>query len=289
VPERTSPTAGTPETAPVGSTRVMFVGHSLVNHHVPWILRGLAEAGGASCNYKSQLLNGTALREQWHDHDKVTPVHAWDPDKSLNLELGGSALKELPTGRYDVLIMTEAVPLQDHLEPNESFKYARQFYQLAQRSRRGARVYLYETWESTGKNADWARWRRRLDEVRPLWERLAHEAAAGEQPGVQLIPAGRALAALYDRLEQGPVGALQQMKDLFADDIHLNTTGNFFVATVMYAIVFRKSPVGLGPVRAGPFPPAREEYVIRDLNTRKALQELAWHAVSSDARAGVAR
>ena len=52
------------------------------------------------------------------------------------------------------------------------------------------------------------------------------------------------MAALYDAIEDESVPDLDEIADIFTDDIHLNDVGNYFIACVQYATIYRRSPVG---------------------------------------------
>ena len=78
---------------------------------------------------------------------------------------------------------------------------------------------------------------------------------------------------------------LADIRELFADDIHLNDRGNYFVAMVQYATLYRRSPEGL-PSRI-----ANEWGESLDTPTpalARAMQAIAWQAVTAYARSGVA-
>ncbi|MBC7171763.1 MAG: hypothetical protein H5U40_05020, partial [Polyangiaceae bacterium] len=77
---------------------VFFVGHSLVNFQMPAMTAAIAESLGAQMTWDAQVQIGAALKVNWENHAAAD---------------GTDARIALPTGRYDVLVMTEAVSLDD--------------------------------------------------------------------------------------------------------------------------------------------------------------------------------
>ena len=151
---------------------------------------------------------------------------------------------------------------------------------VARRASPNIKTYCYETWSHV-ENNDYAAWRLRINDDRPFWEKMA----GGIRRDSLIVPAGQAMAALYDALLRGSVGRLTNINQIFSDNIHLNNTGNYFVALVMYATLFKMSPEGLPDVPAGPF--QQTVRVETDGATRLALQRLAWQTVKNYRFAGI--
>jgi hypothetical protein len=253
-------------TEPRSSAEVFYLGHSLQNWTVPSMVDSFADASSVTHEFEAAIGIGASLSWQW--------AHPENAD-------GQNPRTRLPAKAFDVLVMTEAIPLADQIEHNDSAGHALQFLELAQQANPNVQPYLYETWHSR----DEANWRQRLDSDLAAWESIVNDVNAA-QDGVDmlLIPGGQALAALYDRIEAGGVPGIGSIDEVFHDHIHLNYTGWYFIACVQYATIFRQSPVGL-PVattdRRGdehPAPPAGAVPV---------LQEIAWQAVRSYPRSGV--
>jgi hypothetical protein len=152
---------------------------------------------------------------------------------------------------YDVMVITEAVPLDPQIEWNASDFFARRFFCAAKMANPDMRFYVYETWHH--RYASWEDggyppphtwdWRGRLSEDLSKWEAVAAAAAtgdgvdtpeayawthSGEDPAgdctvrgtVGIVPVGQALAALYDRLQAPPEG--EDWGDLRIDALFLN-------------------------------------------------------------------
>lgn len=221
---------------------VMWVGHSLIGHDVPALTFAIAGSLGKANDYQSQIKNGSPLK--------------CNTQRSCGQHEGVWALDALRTGKYDTVVLTEAVPLDNHIEWSEPGKYGAKFYDIAVRANSRTRVYVYETWHCLGTgtsagcnydNFDDLVWRPRLERDHAKWQKIvadinAHRTVYGHP--VQLIPAGLAMGMLHDAIEAGEVPGISHISDLFLDDIHLNGLGAYFVAAVHYAAIYGESPVG---------------------------------------------
>lgn len=250
------------------AANVFFVGHSLINFHMPAMLDDIARSAGVTHAYAAQIGNGAPLWWIWE--------HPEDAD-------GEDADVELPTGRYDVLVMTELIPIAQHVQYSDTADYAGRFYDLAMESNPATQVYFYETWYDVEDPA----WRANIDADREIWLSVVDEVNATRSGrDMLLVPAGAALGALVDRIAAGEVPGLSSRRDLFVDPIHLNDIGNYFIALVQFATIYRQSPVGVTATTTNPF---GGEFEAPHPEAARIMQEIAWDVVSSDPRAGIAR
>ncbi|MGE0790642.1 MAG: hypothetical protein AB7S26_33520 [Sandaracinaceae bacterium] len=254
-----------PTEGPLDAASVMFVGHSLIGWELPYMVRSLTRDANVELTFAVQMGAGGTIQLQWERAAE-----------------GVYAREELTTGDYDVLVLTEAIPLESNYRFSGTVEFAGDFYDLAQSSHPGARVYMYQTWDEVTDPM----FRERLDTDRALWEQIVDEVNAGRTgPPMLMIPGGTALAALVDRIESGGVPGLASRQDLFADQIHVNTRGFYFIACVHHATIYRRSPVGLTNAMIDRFdqpfadPPTPEQ--------ARVMQEIAWEIVSQDPRAGL--
>ena len=100
-------------------------------------------------------------------------------------------------------------------------------------------------------------------------------------PVVWVVPVGQAVIALREKIIAGQVPGLKKQWDLFSDNLgHPKMPLTILMGYCHYAVIYRKSPVGLPVPKglAGAKPPAE---LIR------LLQELAWNAVSHHPLSGV--
>jgi len=263
--------AGEPPPPP-GTARdaadVLFVGHSLVNWRMPAIVDGIAASQPVTHEWAAHIGIGASLSWIWTNPDSGE---------------GENPRTRLATGTHDVLVMTEAIPLEEHTSWGGTLQYGGEFYQAAVAGNPEIQVYMYETWDYRGRGFDW---RARLESDRALWaEQVDAINAAHEGPDMLLIPGGAGMAALHDAIAAGRVPGMSDIGEVFEDDIHLTDVGNYFIACVVYATIYRRSPVGAphrmndrfgNPMQAPTADQAR------------VFQEIAWEVVASDPRAGIA-
>lgn len=117
-----------------------------------------------------------------------------------------------------------------------------------------ARILIYETW---GPNTDtkpflneWTRGDARLDEMffpSETTTNIFMAELARSVPEAELIPAGAVFAAIAQRFktEEGLLG-LPEFHDLYSDAVHPSNAGAYAAALTTYAVLYGKSPVGLG-------------------------------------------
>lgn len=221
---------------------VLFVGHSLFGKTNPQMLKEVLQSQSPTIQVQAQIINGAALKYNWSNSTEAEGV---------------DARVELPGGNYNVVILTEGIPLANQLEWSQSSENALRFYELATRANPGTQVYLQETWHSlnsgTGINVEYddhddIPWRQRLDQDLTLWQSIVDDVNAthsGGSPDMALLPAGQAMAQLYDEIAAGAVAGLEDISDVFVDDIHPSDIGFYFLTMVQFAVLTGQSPVGL--------------------------------------------
>ena len=229
-----------------------YVGHSLVNHTMPYMVQALATNAGKQTHYGRQIINGSPLQHNYN---------------SPNGAEGTPYTTAFPNGNYNRLVVTEAVPLQNHLTWSNTYATANNFYNYAKNNNNGVPVkfYLYETWHCINSgipnsdpnlpNGCWYDnsahsthlWHQRLLSDFPLWSGIV-TYVRDQNPGdnqIWMVPAGQAFYNLTTQINAGNVPGISSFRDLFSDDIHLTNAGNYFIACVMYATMYGQSPVGL--------------------------------------------
>ncbi|MES2692599.1 MAG: SGNH/GDSL hydrolase family protein [Verrucomicrobiota bacterium] len=263
--------------APSGASglRVYTAGHSFHAWVAP-MLKDLAELGGI----KGHVVSGVA------SVGGSTVQRVWDAPPGLK------AREALETGAVDVLTLS---PIW---LPDEGIE---KFVQLGLARNPNLRVTVQEYWlpndeynpvvpldtkKVVNHNAtdlaalrdSNARYERDIEAlVRDLNGRLGKEA-------VVVVPVGAASVALRERIVAGKAPGLKVQWRLFTDSWgHPTTPLKVLAAYCHYAVIYRKSPVGLGM-------PAEftrnQEYANPQLNL--LLQQLAWDAVTKNAMTGVA-
>lgn len=244
---------------------VVLVGHSLFGQTNPQMLNEVL----GDVPVSAQIINGAPLKHNW-DNGAKTDVNARDV---------------LAKGETDVLILTEAIPLQNHLDWSGSVEFAQKYYDLAIAARPDTRVYLQETWHDlrsgTGVEVPYddsgdIPWRDRLDQDLSKWQSIVDAVNAARPegaPAMVLIPAGQAMAHLSDLIQQGELGAVNDIRDLFSDDIHPNDLGFYFLTMLQYAVITGESPVGLPHRLSDPW---GQPYRTPNAQLAERFQSIAW-------------
>lgn len=284
--------------------RVFYMGHSLINRRIPAMVDGLAgQHPDVTHAYGLQILNGSKLADQWADYDNPAKV----PD--------GGFQRALQDAKFDAMVLTERVPIVDHRIYWGTDCHAGLIYQFCHGTNPDITLYLHVAWTSFkdpdgslwDKDRDtlpplWGQWRDMIDSEYAQWREIAENLEAGSWPAwdsvrdpyedcpagtgfsgwrhVEFIPAGLALAQLYDELKAGPIASISTMEDVFKDDIHLNDTGWYLIASTIFAKLYGRDPAGLGTeFRNGDL----VDYNPPDAETARELQRIAWDTVNRTA------
>ncbi|QTD51163.1 PKD domain-containing protein [Sulfidibacter corallicola] len=257
---------------PINDASPLFIGHSLINHDMPQMFGQIAADAGVAEKHATQVNNGAPLKYNWTYRHEADWTFPYPP-----VHFAGDIL---PSGEWDVLVMTEGIPLETNITWNETPVYAGLFTDLARQYNAGTRSYIYETWHSR----DEANWLDRITTDLALWEGIIDDvnATRGEH-AMFLIPAGQALRQLVLRVESGQVPGLNNRAQLFVDDIHLNDMGNYFVACVMFATIYRQSPQGLRYQTTNQW---GGSYDAPTAAQAAIMQEIAWDVVRNYPRSG---
>lgn len=251
----------------VGS--VVMIGHSLFGLENPHMLDQLLNTrSDTPVTVEPQIIDGAALQHNW-DH--------------ANSALGINARLRLrqPT---DAVIVTEAIPLANHLQWSNTADAVTRFYYLSRAANPDVQFYLQETWHSLRSGSGEliafddgmaTPWRDRLDQDLPRWQGVLDSINAKTGAHIKLLPAGQALARLDDAIQAGTVPGLTRINDVFADDLHPNDIGFYFLALLQYSVLTGDTPIGLPHQltdRSG------ATYSAPSAKLAKRLQDIAWEA-----------
>lgn len=268
------------------SNKTFFLGHSLINFHIPHMVDQLSILGGQTFSYDANIGIGASLSWHWQ-----SPTSGQGPQWDLTL----------PNGDYENFIITEAVPLNNHLLYSNTYRYVDSLYRYAELYNPNIRYYIYETWHCTNSGNGTTTgtggypcsndplsntlWRDRLDQDLEKWESIADSINLLHPNQMYVIPGGQAFAKLSDSIETGNVPGLSSVYDLFEDEYHLDPRGNYFISCVMYSVIHGESPVGLPNQLMTEFGGLYTEYPT--LEQAEIMQEIAWQTVCEYQRDGV--
>lgn len=246
---------------------MFFIGHSLMGWSAPSMMTEFAALHEVDYRYEAAIGIGANLAWQREHPDFAD---------------GANPTVALGDRPFDVLVLTEAIPIEQHFTYSGSVDNALFFIGLAYGQNPNVQVYLNETWDHLTVDD----WRSQIVTDRAIYDQIIDGVNARfEGRDLFIIPGGQGMRALTDRVREGGVPGISNVEQLFADDIHLSDLGWYFIACVHYATLFQRSPVGV-PVattdRAGfPFLSAPSPEAAR------VMQEIAWEVVSNDPRSGV--
>jgi hypothetical protein len=261
----------------------VLVGHSLINFEMPVFLQALADSKGLQFAKAVQVMIGAPLRTNLEGCRRATSALVVDPEKfafSCDAIAAGS-----PLGPYDTLVLTDANNTIASLRQWQRTDEAIADYMDIFLARNPAgRVMLFTTWEST--NTYGAAWPDRQAADLAIYEDMARAATAiaatrGHSTTVEVIPVDIAIRDLIIRSERGDIPGITNRSQIFYDDVHMSRLGNYYVACVVFAGIFNRSPEGgTGLVLGGTYANAP---VMIDLpvSTASAIQRLAWEVVST--------
>jgi hypothetical protein len=253
-------------------TNVLFVGHMLMDPNLPPLAEGaLTRLGAEDVTVQAMGIEGAPLAYHW-----TTAADAVDG----RVVLAGDGV--------DALILTEALPQMGTAAWNDTLGQIVAYAQVARTANPDTQIYVYAAWPSLKSGpgtviaddpgAD-VPWRARIAADAAVWQGLADQASAqigGD--GVRVMPAAQAMGLLADAIADGRVPGLDNIQDVFRDDMQPNGKGLYFVALVQAAMVTGRDPKGL-PAQLTRHWVDRQS-VISD-NLAPVLQRIAWAAVQA--------
>lgn len=264
------------------SLKVGMVGHSLLNHDLPQMLRTIARSKGKSLTVYEQIINGSPLSVNWRDSH-----NAEKHPQNIYGDLRAEISKSKPP--FDVIVLTERVAIAECIKWEDTLGNVIRWRNHALKFNPNARTVMYSTWVGI-KQGEWWRdvpdlptWKRRTVADGQLFAKVASDATRDKRSTIgapiSVAPGHTAMAMLYDELERGNLKWLgTNIRAVMQDNIHLTKTGNYYIACVLYGSLFGASAVGAtGDVKGFWGAP------LLNLPKQHAeqLQRLAWTAVQS--------
>lgn len=279
-PAPSAPSGASATEGKVLDLRIIQSGHSLTDP-IPPLLRDLAIAAGAQADIKIERSTspGSTMDHRWRN----------GPDPGMP-----DARRDI--GGYDLLVLTERVPLQDAMRRHNSIGRALAWLRHAHRygdEGQGARTMLYASWVDISSGPGYANpyndpegdipWRQRLELEFARWSEIAetiNRLRPADAPPMDIIPATLVMAAAYDAIEEGDAAGIADLGQLFSDEIHLSGAGTYLIALTQFASIYDRDPRGLPiPSRVGAeVTPAMAQW----------MQGLVWSVVQTY-KAGLAR
>ncbi|MBN8630762.1 MAG: hypothetical protein J0L76_07905 [Rhodobacterales bacterium] len=271
--------AETPAERPF-NLRVIMSGHSLTDP-IPGPLWAMVQAAGGSAAQggviDKETVPGSPIEIRWNDDHGLVP----------------DARKDI--GNYDVLVLTERVPVRPAMEYHNTNELAVKWFDLAWAEGnhgKGAETILYASWISvkSGPGNDDAYdsdeqtipFRERLDVEMAAWQEIAdyvNQNRVAGSPPLRVIPGPKVMAAAYDAIAAGTAPGIAAIEDLFYDNIHISDLGAFLFSLAHYAVIYRRDPGGIPVLRGEKMPtPAQQAW----------MKTLAWDVVRAYPDSGLA-
>jgi hypothetical protein len=163
--------------------------------------------------------------------------------------------------RYDTLVLTERVPLSNTMPWHNSLDEALRWFTNTWTNGndgRGAETILYATWVNTDSGPNHENpyddpegkiiFRDRLPLEMVRWETILDHVNKNRPEGsvpMRMIPGPMLMAAIYDEIAAGNAPGLADISDLFADSIHLNELGNYYISLAHFAVIYGRDPRGM--------------------------------------------
>jgi hypothetical protein len=254
--------------------RVFTCGHSF-HVWVPGILNDLAK--------KAEITGHTQVGLSSIGGSRV--IQHWDIAEEKN-----KAKESLKSGKVDVLTLSPIFLPDDGIE---------KFVNLAVENNKDIRVCVQPIWlrwdiyEPTTKRPEKVDHNAiTIEELRTrhavyfkaMDEHVKELNKKQSKTVVFLVPAPQAVIALREKIVDGKAPGLKAQEDLFTDALgHGTAPLQVLVAYCNYAVIYRRSPVGL------PVPAALKQAKLGDNEEKlnRLLQDLAWDAVTQHPLSGV--
>ncbi len=252
--------------------RVYFVGNSVTDTINYRGLAELAKSRGYKQVWGRHMIPGAPLQWIW-EHPKdgfQEPPFGHYPNALANYQ-------------WDVLCLQ---PFDRHLDGKDGdVAMAKNFIDLALKKSPDLHVFVYARWPRQGKDDFDTAWQKKYtgrwdntNETKDYFERLTLELRkAYPKLKIHLVPVGHVMYGLNQWMKAGKIPGYTDIKQLFADGIHLNNVGSYVVACTFFATLYKQSPTGL----------PSEPYKVTDPKLAAAIQDVALRVVKWHELAGI--
>lgn len=254
--------------------RVYFVGNSVTDTIKYGPLAELAKSRGYKQVWGRHMIPGAPLQWIWQH-----------PKDGFQEQPFGHYPNALANFQWDVLSLQ---PFDRHLDGKDGdLVMGRNFIDLALSKSPEIQVYVYARWPRQGKEDFDTVWLKKYtggwdgtNETKDYFERLTTGLRkAYPKLKINIVPVGHVMYELSQRMKAGQVPGYTDIRQLFADGIHLNNVGSYIVGCTYFATLYKDNPKGL------PSAP----YKVEDAKLAEAIQDAVWKIVSTHELAGAAK
>jgi hypothetical protein len=254
--------------------RVYFVGNSVTDTINYRGLAELAKSRGYTQVWGRHMIPGAPLQWIWQH-----------PKDGFQEPPFGHYPTALADFQWDVLSLQ---PFDRHLDGKDGdIVMAKNFIDLALPKSPDLQVYVYARWPRQGKDDFDTAWLKKYtgkwdntNETKDYFERLTLElrkAYPKLKKPILMVPVGHVMYGLNQWMKAGKVPGYTNIKQLFADGIHLNNVGSYVVGCTFFATLYKQNPKGM------PSAP----YKVEDAKLAAVIRDLVWRVVSTEELAGV--
>ena len=248
--------------------RIIMSGHSLTDSITTPLGVMVRAAGGAAATgmvIENSSIPGSPAEMRWNN----------------DLNLSVDARRDI--ANFDMLVLTERVPVRSTLQYHFSHDIALKWFTRAWESGnggKGAETVWYATgisWHSGPGNDDkydlpdeqLIPFRERLDLEMGDWQDIADHVNRNRpagSPAMRVIPGPKVMAAIYDAIAAGTAPGLTAISELFEDNIHVNGVGAYPISLAHYAVMYGRDPHEVPTLRNEPgWPTAEQQDWMKDL------------------------
>ncbi len=235
--------------------RVFVSGHSLTDLPMPTYLERIARSLGMPMDWNRQFIGGSAIKWRARGRGNETGWAGYSTGDNRD-GAGLNVVEELRRHPYDMLVITEQHGLIEALVWDDTVRYLRHYHELLIAGNPAGRTYFYEPWLGIPGKTQVRRWIDYERMASPLWQCVvsrvnASLAAEGRPDRLTSLPAALALAELVERATQGPGvpgitanSPAQTLNRLLEDNVHYRPLGAYYLALVVFSVIFETSPLG---------------------------------------------
>ena len=248
--------------------RVVMSGHSLTDP-IPGPLEVLVQAAGGAASRGMVIDNASIPGSPAEDR--------WNMEVDLRID------SRRDIANYDMLVLTERVPVRSTRQYHHSHEVALKFFTNTWQNGnggKGAETVYYASWISwqsgPGNHDEYdlpdeqlIPFRERLDIEMAAWQDIAdfvNQRRPAGSPAMRVIPGPKVMAAVYDAIAAGTAPGLTAMSELFDDNIHPNSMGGVLISLAHFAVMYGRDPHVIPTVRGKPgWPSAEQQAWMKDL------------------------
>jgi hypothetical protein len=270
------PDVGTVLVAPAPQ-RLFVSGHSLTDPPLPAYVAAIAKSlGDPPLQWNMQSMPGSSIKMR-AGPDVERPYREGSNRDGRDMDVPAEWRKPstVTGGAYDALLVAEQHGVLTALTYQDTANALADIHRRFTDANPRGRVWFYESWLGVDDKSDPSRWIAYERAASPVWQCVAARSSAtlramAKPFEIDAVPSGLALATLVQRVTRERVEGIsassvrETMDRLFADDVHLTPLGTYYMASVVYATLWSRSPVGAAA------PPGIDPKVA------KALQQEAW-------------